>query len=148
MSLQNLSEDFLYGLLPEGIVSLDEQALIQAVVGGYQDRVDDLRAYTSKLELLITGQGLPESSAPGAAPNAVIASVQSPKGKVYNRSLEIHDDTPADGTSELLEWVAVQLNLDEDHVLLSAAYGVDPLRLVDANVLPYLAATVGAVLYR
>jgi hypothetical protein len=148
MSLQNLSEDFLYGLLPEGIISLDEQALIQAVVGGYQDRVDDLRAYTGKLELLLTGQGLPESDVSGAPPNAVIAQVQSPKGKVYSRSLEIKDDTPEDATPELLEWVAGQLKLDEEHVLLSAAYGVDSLRLVEANVLPYLAATVGAVLYR
>jgi len=148
MSLQNLSEDKLYNLLPEGIISLDEQGLISAVVGGYNDRVDDLRAYMSKFELLVTGQGLPESDAVGAAPNAVIARIQSPKGKVYNRSLEIKDDTPASGSADLITWVAAQLQLDEEHVLLSAAYGVDMLRLVDANVLPYLAATVGAVLYR
>lgn len=149
MSLQNLREDFLYGLLPEGIISLDEQALIQAVVGGYQDRIDDLRAYTSKLELLLTAQGLPETDSLGRpTTNAVIVQVQSPKGKVYSRSLEIHDDTPPDGTPELFAWGTNQLQLSEDHVALSAAYGVDPLRTVEANVLPYLAATVGAVLYQ
>jgi hypothetical protein len=149
MSLQNLKEDQLYSLLPEGILSLDEQKLIQSVVGGFQDRVDDLRAYTSKLELLLIGQGLPETDSLGqAVPNAVIAVVQSPSGKVYNRSLEIHDDTPASGSADLLTWVEAQLQLDEEHVLISAAYGVDRLRLVETSVLPSLAATVGAVLYQ
>ena len=149
MSLQNLSEDALYSLLPEGIISLDEQKLIQSVVGGVNDRVSDLRAYTSKLELLVTGASLPETDSLGnPAINAVIAQIQSPKGKVYNRSLEIHDDTPSADDPLLVTWVAEQLNLDDEHVLLGASYGVDPLRTVDANVLPYLASTVGAVLYQ
>jgi hypothetical protein len=136
-------------MIPLGIISLDEQRLIQAVVGGYQDRVDDARAFTGKLELLLTGVGLPETDAQGnPVNNAVIAQVQSPKGVVYNRSLEIQDDTPAAGDPALLSWVAGQLQLDDEHVLLSAAYGVDPLRLVDANILGYLAETVGAVLWR
>ena len=149
MSLQNLAEDFLYDLLPEGIISLDEQGLIQAVVGGYQDRVDDLRAYTSKFELLITGSGLPETDESGnPTNNVVLCQIQSPEGKVYNRSLELADDTPENGTADLLTWAASQLQLDENHVLLSAAYGVDMLRLVDANILAYLASTIGAVLYQ
>jgi hypothetical protein len=149
MSLQNLREDHLYGLLPEGIVSLDEQGLIQSVVGGYQDRVDDLRAYTSKLELLVTGKGLPEVDVnSNPTPNAVIVQIQSPQGKVYNRSLEIHDDTPAPGDPTLFAWGTNQLQLDDQHIPLSAAYGVDLFRLVDASILNYLATTVGAVLYQ
>ncbi len=149
MSLQNLREDFLYGLLPEGIISLDEQGLIQAVVGGYQDRVDDLRAYTSKLELLVTAKGLPETDVQGTpVPNAVIVQVQSPQGKVYSRSLNIQDDTPAADDPTLFAWGTNQLQLDADHVALSATYGVDLLRLVDADILNQLAATVGAVLYQ
>lgn len=149
MSLQNLSEDKLYSLLPEGIISLDESGLIQAVVGGYQDRVDDLRSYASKFELLITGSGLPEETSSGSVlNNVVLCQVQSPKGKVYNRSLDVKDDTPPPGDSSLIVWASDQLKLDDDHVLLSAAYGVDMLRLVDANILGYLAETIGAVLYQ
>lgn len=149
MSLQNLAEDFLYDLLPEGIIDLDEQGLIQAVVGGYQDRVDDLRSYTSKFELLVTGNGLPETDNDGnPVNNVVLCQIQSPQGKVYNRSLDFKDDTPDNGTSDLFVWAQNQLALDADHILLSAAYGVDALRLVDANILGYLATTIGAVLYQ
>jgi hypothetical protein len=149
VSLQNLVEDYLYDLLPEGIITLDEQGLIQAVVGGYQDRVDDLRSYVSKFELLVTGNGVPETDSAGnPVNNAVLCQVQSPQGKVYNRSLEFTSDTPENGTEELLTWAAAQLQLDENHILLSAAYGVDMLRLVDANILAYLASTIGAVLYQ
>jgi hypothetical protein len=149
VSLQNLVEDFLYDLLPEGIITLDERGLIQAVVGGYQDRVDDLRSYTSKFELLITGDGVPETDNSGdPINNVVLCQIRSPQGKVYNRSLDFTDETPDNGTADLLTWAALQLQLDEDHVLISAAYGVDMLRLVDANILAYLATTIGAVLYQ
>jgi hypothetical protein len=150
VSLQNLIEDFLYDLLPEAVIDLDEQGLIQAVVGGYQDRVDDLRSYISKFELLMTGSGVPETDQSGApVNNVVLCQVQSPQGKVYNRSLDIQDDTPdATDTAALFTWTLGQLQLDESHVLISAAYGVDMLRLVDANILAYLASTIGAVLYQ
>lgn len=149
MSLQNLTEDFLYDLLPSAIIDLDEQGLIQAVVGGYQDRIDDVRSYASKFELLVTGSGVPETDNSGnAVNNVVLCLVQSPQGKVYNRSLDFKDGTPPNGTPALVTWAAAQLNLDEDHVLISAAYGVDMLRLVDANILAYLASTIGAVLYQ
>lgn len=150
MSLQNLPEDFLYAaLLPEAIVELDELKLIQAVVGGYQDRVDDLRSYVSKLELLMDTGGLPETDATGApVNNAVIAQVQSPAGRIYPRSLEILTSTPADGSADLRAWALEQLQLPEGATLLGVAYGVDKLRLVDANTVQYLAATVGAVLYQ
>jgi hypothetical protein len=149
MSLQNLAESALYSLLPEGLISLDEQRLIQSVVGGIDDRMSDQRSYISKLEMLVSCQGLPETDSAGnPALNAVITRIQSPKGKVYNRSLDIHDDTPSADDPALITWAAEQLNLDDEHVLLGVSYGVDPLRTVDANILPYLASTVGAVLYQ
>lgn len=149
MGLQSLIEDFLYDLLPEGIITLDEQGLIQAVVGGYQDRVDDLRSYVSKMELLMTGNGLPETDNAGnPVNNVVLCQIQSPQGKIYNRSLDFDDDTPVNGDPELLTWAANRLQVDSEHVLIAAAYGVDMLRLVDANILSYLASTVGAVLYQ
>ncbi len=118
------------------------------MVGGYQDRVDDIRSYTSKLELLVTGNGVPETDNAGdPINNVVLCQIQSPQGKIYNRSLNFDDTTPANGDPALLTWAANILQLDENHTLISAAYGVDMLRLVDANILSYLASTLGAVLY-
>jgi hypothetical protein len=48
MSLQNLSEQHLYSLLPDGLISLDDQGLIAAVTSGVQDRFDDARSFISK----------------------------------------------------------------------------------------------------
>jgi hypothetical protein len=149
MSLQNLNENALYDLLPDQVISLDEQGLIMALLSGYQDRVDDARSYVNLFEALVTSSGLPQTDNAGnPTNNVVLCQIQSPQGKIYNRSLMIQDDTPVNGTPDLLTWAATQLQLDENHVLLSAAYGVDMLRLVDANILAYLASTIGAVLYQ
>jgi PhoD-like phosphatase len=140
--IKNLTEDFLYDRLPEGIIELDERGLIQAVVGGFQDRLEDLRAYGKKLQLFFTTEGLPETGN-----NAVLVDLVSDQGKAYTRSLDIEDETPADGTAALVTWAAEQLGLDEDR-LSNVRYGVDLLRLVDTNTLDYLAITIGAVLYQ
>ena len=141
--IQNLTEDFLYQRLPEGLVALDERGLIQAVVGGYQDRVEDLRSYSKKLELLFQTEGLPETGN-----NVVLVDIQSGQGKVYTRSLDIQSDTPPEGTAALTTWVLQQLGFTTTDNISNIRYGRDLLRLVDANTLDYLAATVGAVLYQ
>lgn len=142
--IQNLTEDFLYERLPEGLVELDERGLIQAVVGGYQDRLEDLRSYSKKLELLFQTSGLPETG-----DNVVLVDIQSEQGKVYTRSLDIESDTPEEGTAALTTWVLDQLGeaVNADNVS-NIRYGRDLLRLVDANTLDYLATTIGAVLYQ
>jgi hypothetical protein len=142
--IQNLTEDFLYQRLPEGLVALDERGLIQAVVGAYQDRLEDLRSYSKKLELLFQTTGLPETG-----DNVVLVDIQSPKGKVYTRSLDLQSDTPNEGTAALTTWVLEQLGGEviADNVS-NIRYGRDLLRLVDANTLDYLSATIGAVLYQ
>jgi hypothetical protein len=140
--IENLPEDFLYERLPEGLVELDQRGLIQAVVGGYQDRVEDLRSYSRKLELLFQTDGLPETGN-----NVVLVDVQSDQGKVYTRSLDIQSETPADGTTALTTWVLQQLEIGED-TISNVRYGRDLLRLVDANTIDYLAATIGAVLFK
>jgi hypothetical protein len=141
--IDNLPEEFLYERLPEGLVDLDQRGLIQAVVGGYQDRIEDLRSYSRKLELLFQTEGLPETGN-----NVVLVDIQSDQGKVYTRSLDINDDTPADGTSALTTWVLNQLVTTDESRVSNIRYGRDLLRLVDANTLDYLAATIGAVLFQ
>jgi hypothetical protein len=140
--IENLPEDFLYERLPEGLVELDARGLIQAVVGGYQDRIEDLRSYSRKMELLFQTSGLPETGN-----NVVLVDVQSDQGKVYTRSLDIQSDTPADGTAALTTWVLRQLEIGED-TISNVRYGRDLLRLVDANTIDYLAATIGAILFK
>ena len=141
--IENLREDFLYQRLPEGLIELDERGLIQAVVGGYQDRLEDLRSYSRKLELLFQTNGLPETG-----DNVVLVDITTDQGKVYTRSLDIMSDTPADGIPALTVWVLIQLgDVDPDRIA-NVRYGRDLLRLVDANTLDYLAVTIGAVLYQ
>lgn len=141
MSLINLPENFLYDRLPAAIVELDERQLICAVVGGYQDRLDDSRAFAKKLQLFFSPAGLPETG-----PNVVLVDLTTSQGRVVSRSLDITVDTPTD-PARLLAWAAEQLGLEESS-LANARLGVDPLRLVDANILDYLASNIGAVLYR
>jgi hypothetical protein len=149
MSLQQLGELYLYDLLPEALITLDEQGLIAALMGGYGDRVDDLRSFTSKFELFMTGDGLPETDSAGnPLQNVVLCQIQSDHGVIYNRSLDFQDDTPANTDPNLLIWAANILHLPEGYILLGAAYGIDALRLVTANTLANLASTVGAVLYQ
>lgn len=141
--LKNLSEGFVYSLLPEAIVSLDERGLIQAICGGFQDRLGDLRALGRNVNNFFDTTG----AIPQTGNNAVLVDLQSDQGAVYTRSLDFMPDTPPDGTAALTTWAAAQLGLETSD-LLSVRYGVDLLRLVDANVLGYLASTVGAVLYQ
>jgi hypothetical protein len=142
--IQNLQEQFLYDRLPAGLLELDERGLIQAVVGGYQDRIDDLRSYSRKLELLFQTDALPETG-----DNVVFVDIESDQGKVYTRSLDLQDDTPDDGTAALTTWTLDQLGdaVNPDKVS-NIRYGRDLLRLVDTDTLGYLATTIGAILYQ
>src|SRR5262252_8720667 len=101
----NLPEDFLYELLPDAIVTLDERFLICAVVGGYEDRVCDLRSYGQKLWLFFSPVGLPESG-----PNVVMVDLSIATGRTIVRSLDLKNDTPVNGTpDQLAAWAATQL---------------------------------------
>ena len=141
MSLQNVREDLLYDLLPEGVVGEDAQSLMQAVIGGFQDHLDDLRSYVNKYELLYATSGLPEPSN-----NVILVQLQSDQGKVFTRTLDKKSDTPTDST-ELISWAASQLDVDTSDII-SAVEGDDLLRKVDIDTLQYLSATVGAVLFQ
>lgn len=122
---------------------MDERGLIQAVVGGFQDRLEDLRSYGKKMQLFFSAYGLPDPQN-----NVVSVVLTSQPGKVYKRSLDLTDETPpASNNTALRQWAAAQLGLPETS-LGTVQYDRDLLRLVDTITLDYLAATIGAVLYQ
>lgn len=122
---------------------MDERGLIQAVCGGYQARLEDLRSYGKKMQLFFSVYGLPDPEN-----NVVSVVLTSQQGRVYKRSLDITDDTPpASNNTALRQWAAVQLGLEES-TLGVVQYDRDLLRLVDTSTLEYLAASVGAILYQ
>lgn len=141
--IENLRESFLFERLPQAIISLDERGLIQAVVGGFQDRLEDLRAYGKKMQLFFSVYGLPDGEN-----NVVSVVLTSAQGRVYKRSLDISAYTPsATNPIALRLWAASQLGLPEE-TLGTVQYDRDLLRLVDTSVLELLAGTIGAILYQ
>jgi hypothetical protein len=140
MSLQNLKEQHLYSLLPEGIVQVDEKGLIAAFIGGVQDRLEDLRSYAKKYEVFFDTAGIEESNI------VVLVTFQTDYGKVVTRTLDVEDDTPIAEGAALTTWAAAQMDVDES-LITSCVFGTDLLRYVDINTLQYIAANVGAVLY-
>ncbi len=140
--IANLKESFLFERLPAGLINLDERGLIQALCGGLQSRIEDLRSYSDKLSLFYSVDGLPDP-----VNNVVSVVLTSPQGVVYKRSLDLKDDTPdASQTAALRTWAAEQVGLPEAD-LGSVQYDQDLLRYVDSSILDYLAATIGAILH-
>jgi len=142
VSIGNLIEGLLYNKLPNAVVTGDENGLVSAVIGGFQDRLSDLRSYTKKMGDFWTPGTLPETGN-----NAVLVDITGQWGTVYTRSLDIDPSTPPDGSPYLSTWAASQLGLTLSSIA-NVRYGVDLLRQVDANILSYLAATLGAVLHQ
>lgn len=138
----NLTEQFLYERLPDAVINGDEKGYIEALISGYQDRLEDVRSFAKKLNNFWT---------PGATPdgeyNVVLVDLTSSQGKTYTRSLDLQTDTPAVGSVLLPKWAAAQLNVPLTD-LGSVRYGYDPLRAVSVDTLAYLAATLGTVLYQ
>ena len=140
MSLQNLKESYLYNLLPAGVLELDEKGLLAAVIGGVQDRLEDLRSYARRYELFFDTSGL------GSANTVVLATYGTTYGKSVTRSLDLQHDTPSSEGAELTAWAAAQMDIDAS-AITSCVFGEDLLRFVDINTLQYIAANVGAVLH-
>lgn len=138
----NLTEQFLYERLPDAVINGDEKGYIEAVISGYQDRLEDVRSYAKKLDGFWT---------PGATPdgafNVILVDLTSEQGKTYTRSLDLQTDTPAEGSALLPKWASLQLGIPIED-LSNVRYGFDALRNVDVNTLSWLAATLGAVLYQ
>ena len=141
----NLTEQFLYERLPEAVINGDERGYIEAVISGYQDRLEDVRAYAKNLNEFWVPGSLPSST----SSNVILVDLTSQFGKSYTRSLDIQEDTPPDGSNMLSTWAAKQLGLEQEPSSVSnVRYGYDPLRAVDVDTLSYLAATLGTLLYQ
>ena len=140
----NLTEQFLYERLPEAVINGDERGYIEAVVSGYQDRLEDVRSYAKNLNEFWVPGGLPSTTN-----NVILVDLTSQFGKSYTRSLDIQEDTPPVGSDRLTTWAAKQLGLErEPSSVTNVRYGYDPLRTVDVDTLSYLAATLGTLLYQ
>jgi hypothetical protein len=141
---QNIPEDFFYRLLPQGVINLDTRKLIEAVMGGYQDRISDLRSYASKLNELV----VPDAELPQLGFNVVLVTFEGPVGQIITRSLDILPSTPdLDDTAALKQWATNELQLDDSSKIRSAIAGTDVLRLIDVDSISLLAGNVGAILY-
>lgn len=145
MSIGNLTEQFLYERLPDAVINGDERGYIEAVVSGYQDRLEDVRAYAKNLNQFWIPGGLPTPEN-----NVVLVDLISEAGKPYTRSLDIQTNTPPDGSDRLPQWVSDQLGVEDYPVtdLSNVRYGHDSLRTVDVDTLSWLAATLGTILYQ
>jgi hypothetical protein len=140
MALQNLRETFLYSLLPTGIISVDEKGLIQAFIGGVQDRLEDLKSYAKRYEVFFDTAGIESANV------AVLVSYSTDYGKIVTRTLDVQDDTPAVEGTDLTAWAASQMDVDAS-TITSCVFGQDLLRFVDINTLQLIASNIGAVLY-
>jgi alkaline phosphatase D len=139
----NLSENFLYELLPEAVISQDEFGYIEALTGGFQDCLEDLRSAARKL----SWQWEPERlKLPAAATNCVLVRIEGTRGVSWWRSLDFEEDTPKEDSERLKEWAAEKLGLDLLAVK-SAIYGYDPFRQVNQEVLANMADTLGTYLH-
>lgn len=140
--VRNLPESFVYRRLPDAVISNDERGLVAAIVGGFQDRLEDLRSYSRKLQFFFDPSHLPEPEQ-----NVVLVDLITDQGVAFTRSLDYDDETPAEAGQALTAWAAAELELDVSKVS-NVRYGTDLLRRVDVNTLGYLADTIGAVLHQ
>jgi len=156
MSLQPLPEDFLFNKIPEGVQNLDSRGVLQALCGGYQDRLEDLRSYVKKYEQLLD----PTAPFPETSDNVIFATYTSSQGRTVIRTLTVDSSTPKlpEGTvpgsgpwklwyGNVAEWAAERMGMSSD-LLTSVSLGTDFLRAVDADIIQYLASTFGTVLYQ
>ncbi len=136
--LPNLREDLLYQYVPPAVADLDTRGLMQAVLGGFQDRVADVRSYLGRYPDLI-------KPAPDPLVCVLVRYQVEPGGNVAPVTLNADDTTPED-PAELVAWSAAQLGIDPATVV-SAVIGTDALRVIGVDTVQLLAQTLGAVLY-
>jgi len=144
----NLPDGLLYDLLPPVVQNTDVRLLINSVVGGFQDRVADLRYWTANISnLMDPWSGTIPLPSGALAPHTILCSyVQQNQVEV---TIPLTDDgtAPPDGPA-LLTWCASQLQLDPTETrVVAAVTGSDALRTLSVNQIELLAETLGATLY-
>jgi hypothetical protein len=144
LPVATIPENYLYALLPQGVIDLDKKKLIEAVIGGYQDRVSDLRSYINAFGELIQ----PDADLPQFGFNVILVKFSGSVGQVITRSLDLLPDTPPlDDVDALTAWAVTQLGFEDDSTIISVVAGTDLLRQIDLDSISLLADNVGALLY-
>jgi len=143
----NIPDEFFYNLLPPVVQAVDTRQLIASVVGGFQDRVADLRYYTANVSNLMDpwSTTVPLAGSGYQAPRTILVSyIQQSQVPV---TIPLMDDgtAPVDGPG-LLTWSANQLQIDPSQVT-AAVTGSDALRTLSVNQIELLADSLGATLY-
>lgn len=136
-SLRNLPEDSLYSFVPPAVADLDVRSLVQAVMGGMQDALADLRSYAGRYEELINPNP--------PAYTCVQVTFQGDAGTPITIPIDTTPSTP-DNPDLLPAWAAEQLDIEPSRVI-QAVLGTDALRLVGVDTVESLAQSLGAVLY-
>ncbi len=136
--LPNLKEQHLYSLIPPLVADLDTRGLMQAVLGGFQDRISDLRSYVGRYPDLI-------NPAPEPLVCVLVTYQADPGGNVVPVTLNADDTTP-DDPAQLATWAAGQLGVEVSTVV-TAVVGTDALRVIGVDTTQLLAQSLGAVLY-
>lgn len=109
-----------------------------AVVGGFQDRIADLRSFAGQCPELINPAPTPLSC-------VLVQYVADPGGNVVPVTLNANGDTPTD-PDELAAWAAAELDISVESIV-TAVYGTDALRVSTLDTAQYLAQSLGAELY-
>jgi len=146
-----LRENELLRLLPESIVEMDERGVLEALIGGLQDRVEDQRYYAGKLEACIdSGAVLPELD-----PTVLSVEMMTTRGVQITRPLTIDETTPPDdyvkGVTEnpdLLDWTVEKLGgqgIISPEQVLSIHPKIDSMRSLQTRVIELLAESIGAL---
>ncbi len=136
--IRNLPEQALYEFVPPLVADLDTRGLIEAVIGGFQDCVADLRSYADRFSTLIE---------PDPTPYRVVLVQYRTEtaGNIVPVTLDVDSTTP-DDVALLADWAADQLKINRSQIV-SAVVGTDALRQIGIDSTQLLAQSIGAVLY-
>ena len=125
MPLNQFPEDFLYNLLPDAVITDDVRGILQSVLGGFQDRVSDMRAAASSLESLIN-----PSTVPPLGGSIRVEYTDANSGDTIVNYLAVDSTTPAQsvfvatppGNALALDWCGGKLGIPSSSITY-VAYG-------------------------
>lgn len=137
----NIPEDFLYQRIPPGVVSEDTRKLLRSVVGGFQDRIVELRALADQIRDL----WVPDNSVGEATRVVIVTYTDSESGETRQSTLSTDAATPYD-QQNLYAWCASQSRIDQDQII-DVQQTTDQARTAENRTLLLLADTLGAKLY-
>lgn len=147
MAVSVLPEDFFSGLIPSRIVELDGTGVFQAVLAGFQDRNEDIRAYISVISKLFDpNAGYPIDG------TCVSVTYTDNFGLEITRNVLAYemqsDQNYLDFEAGLLTdaeskaWMADVLNISVDNIS-SVETTVDPFKTINEPMVGYLGKSFG-----